>query len=282
MSKCVESKTNVFKKREPITEEDMKRLLIPGGSGAFREIIRESGQDPESQVYVRTVVHCNVAGNILGARTVKCGTIHGLMLNGEEIWENCQFPSKIIVEDHDSSLYEDPNGMLTSNWMMNIPWKAKVKIEGKWKSVKKGAMKEVGLSELTFRMNFQPPMILMIMQQKSRNAIKEKTDAKIRCQCAKQRLCRTISMRSALASKFLHILRLETQQTWEDNKSRLQAKLIHLRRKHAPTLPGTIQGVKVGDEELGEIPPLLLPWSGEQRRKESSPSCQLEQHRFSN
>jgi hypothetical protein len=156
MTKYVESKTRVFKKKEPLTEEDMKRLLITGGSGAFREIIREGGQDPAAQVYMGTVVHCNSQGVILGSRLVKCGTIHGQTLNGEEIWEGCRFPTKIIVEDHEASLYEDPNGMLTSNWTMNIPWKVKVKIEGKWKSVKKGALKEFGLNELAFRMNFQP------------------------------------------------------------------------------------------------------------------------------
>ena len=153
MTGDIVSSDRVFKNRDPFTEEELRRLIITGGNGAYRELIGEAGLDPKNNIYLGAVIEANIRGNITGARTVKCGTIPSITLSAEEIWGK---EGKVTIDMHDASLYEEPNGMLTSNWTMNIPWRAKLKVDGKWKSVKKGSLKDYGLTELSFRMTFQP------------------------------------------------------------------------------------------------------------------------------
>ena len=103
-----------------------------------------------------TVVQATKAGIITGARLVTCGPISSVTINIQDIWKDAKYPGKLIIEDHDASLYTDPNCMLTSNWTMEIPWKVKLNIDGKWKSIKRSGLKDMGLTELSFRRNIQP------------------------------------------------------------------------------------------------------------------------------
>ena len=155
MTKYVPSKSGHFKYRGPLTDEDFQRLLITGGSGAFRQAVADSGEDPKD-LFMGTVVTANKAGAITGARAVTCGTISGVEINVEEIWKDSKYPGKVIVDDHDASLYTDGNGVLTTAWNMEIPWKVKLNIDDKWKTIKQAKLKDMGLSQLSFRLNKQP------------------------------------------------------------------------------------------------------------------------------
>ena len=145
----------LFKGRQPLAEEDLRRLTVRGGSGAFREMVRDHGLDPDREMFIGTLVMVGAGGVITGCQPVKCGKVPGATLKISDVWEESPHQGNVIVADHDASLYTDINGQLTSQWTNEIPWKVKLKIDGKWQGVKKGKLVETGLSELCFRMNTQ-------------------------------------------------------------------------------------------------------------------------------
>jgi hypothetical protein len=148
--------SDLFRGREPLTEEDFTRLTLGGYSGAFRENIRDHQLDPEGAVFFGVQVLTTAGGGIIGCQPVKCGSIGGVTLNIKDVWENSVYEGKVIIEPHDASVYVPINGQMTSRWTEEVPWRAKVNIEGKWKGVKKGNLKDSGLTDLCFRMSSQP------------------------------------------------------------------------------------------------------------------------------
>ena len=157
MAKLIDSKSNFFKGQGPLLDTDFERLLLYGGSGAFREFVTNQGLDPSEELFIGTMVTASRAGDITGARMVKCGTIKGCTVNAEDVWgSDIPHQGKVTIDDHESSIYEDNNGMLTTGWSEAVPWRVKIKVENKWKTVKKTALKEHGLSDLSFRLNVQP------------------------------------------------------------------------------------------------------------------------------
>ena len=65
MSKYITSKGGKFKNRDPFTGEDYERLLISGGSGAFRQLLADAKEDPKA-LFMGTVVVADMSGSILG------------------------------------------------------------------------------------------------------------------------------------------------------------------------------------------------------------------------
>ena len=57
----VESKNKGQKK---LAEQDWQRLLISGGSGTFREQVRESEAYPAADIYIGTVLRINTNGGV--------------------------------------------------------------------------------------------------------------------------------------------------------------------------------------------------------------------------
>ena len=153
MSKNIES--ILFRNREPLLEEDLSRLTLSGFSGAFRESIRNHGLNPEGEVFFGTQVMMSTGGIISGFFPVKCGNIPSVTLSIKDLWDDYPNPGKVTINEHDASIYTDINGQMTSQWTVEVPWKVKVNIDGKWRSVKKGNLRDAGLSELCFRMNVQ-------------------------------------------------------------------------------------------------------------------------------
>ena len=156
MAKLIDSRTNLFKGRGPLQDTDFERLLLHGGSGAFRELVTNMGFEPQGELFIGTMVTASGAGNISGARLVKCGIIKGCTINAEDVWGEIQHQGKVTIDDHESSIYEDNNGVLTSAWSEAVSWRVKIKVDNKWKTVKKTALKDHGFTDLTFRLNVQP------------------------------------------------------------------------------------------------------------------------------
>ena len=155
MTKFIGSKKNYFKNRQPLLDEDFVRLTLAGGSGAFRERLRDEGGD-YGDLTIGCVVQSNCRGDIKGSKLVKCGTISSVTINTTEIWGETDNKGKITIDEHDVSIYPDLTGLMTSQWTQEVPWRVKIQVEGKWKSVKSGALKDHGFSDLCFRMNVQP------------------------------------------------------------------------------------------------------------------------------
>ena len=146
----------LFKGREPLTSEDFQRLSLTGHSGAFRTLLSDSNLNVERDLFLGTLVTVESNGAVSGAQLVKCGTIPGVSINLREVWDGVDLEGKVVISDHDASLYKDVNGLLSSSWTDQVPWKVKIQKDGKWSSVKKGALKDHGLSELCFRGTSQP------------------------------------------------------------------------------------------------------------------------------
>ena len=78
---------------------------------------------------------------------------------------------------------------------------------------------------------------------------------------AKRSLWMMINTRSPQARDFREAMRKEMVHIWTSSKSRLQSKFNYIKNKRKPPLPGTVQGVPVGNEELGPVgppPPILI------------------------
>ena len=153
-AKMIESP--LFKGREPLTSEDFQRLSLTGHSGAFRTLLSDSNLNVERDLFLGTLVTVESNGAVSGAQLVKCGTIPGVSINLREVWDGVDLEGKVVISDHDASLYKDVNGLLSSSWTDQVPWKVKVQNDGKWTTIKKGALKDHGLSELSFRGTSQP------------------------------------------------------------------------------------------------------------------------------
>ena len=153
-AKMIESP--LFKGKEPLSSEDFQRLTLTGHSGAFRTLLSDSNLNLDRDIFLGTLVTVESSGAVSGAQLVKCGTIPGVSINLREVWDGVELEGKLVISDHDASLYMDVNGLLSSSWTDQVPWKVKIKKDGKWSSVKKGALKDHGLSELCFRGTSQP------------------------------------------------------------------------------------------------------------------------------
>ena len=153
----IESKKNkFFRERGALMEQDYKRLALSGGSGAFRERVRNEGLNVRD-LTVGTLVQGTISGAITGTRMVKCGIISSTSISTDEIWGEEAYKGKVEFQEHDIDVYPALNGILTTQWTTDIPWKVKIQTdEGKWKSVKKGALAQYNFTDLSFRLNVQP------------------------------------------------------------------------------------------------------------------------------
>ena len=145
-----------FKGKEPLSSEDFQRLTLTGHSGAFRTLLSDSNLDVDRDIFLGTLVTVESTGAVSGAQLVKCGTIPGVTINLKEVWDGVELEGKLVICDHDASIYKDLNGLLSSSWTDQVPWKVKIQKDGKWITVKRGALMEYGLSELSFRGTSQP------------------------------------------------------------------------------------------------------------------------------
>ena len=153
-AKMIESA--LFKGKEPLSSEDFQRLTVTGHSGAFRTLISDSNLNVDRDIFLGTLVTVESTGAVSGAQLVKCGNIPGVTINLREVWDGVDVEGKLVIYDHDASLYMDVNGLLSSSWTDQVPWKVKIQKDGKWSTVKKGSLKDHGLSELCFRGTSQP------------------------------------------------------------------------------------------------------------------------------
>ena len=144
----------VFRCRNPLTAADFERLAITGTSGAFREKVINAGFDPSYDVFWGTTIVCE-GGQVTNSRPVKVGTIKKMSLDIRTVWEDCEYDGELTVDEHDASLYGSMNGFMTSSWCDQIPWRAKLKINGAWCTVKKPKLADYHLTDLVFRMNSQ-------------------------------------------------------------------------------------------------------------------------------
>ena len=121
----------MFKGREPLGAEDLQRLTLPGFGGAFRTMVFDSGLNPEREVFFATIAMLDSHGAILGCQPVKCGVIPTVSINLKDVWDDSELEGKLVVEEHDASTYQDVNGLLSTSWTDQVPWKVKVNQEGK-------------------------------------------------------------------------------------------------------------------------------------------------------
>ena len=145
-----------FKGKEPLASEDFQRLTLTGHSGAFRTLVADSNLNLDREIFLGTLVTVESNGEVSGAQLVKCGTISGISINLREVWDGVDLEGKLVINDHDASIYMDVNGLMSSSWTDQVPWKVKVQKDGKWSTIKKGSLKDYGLSELCFRGTSQP------------------------------------------------------------------------------------------------------------------------------
>ena len=153
-AKMIES--TYFTGKEPLSSEDFERLNLSGHSGAFRTLLSDSNLNMDREVFLGTLVTVENSGGVSGAQLVKCGTIAGDTINLKEVWDVVEVEGKLVISDHDASVYMDVNGLLSSAWTDQVPWKVKVQNEGKWRTIKKGSLKDNGFSDLSFRGTAQP------------------------------------------------------------------------------------------------------------------------------
>lgn len=145
----------VFRGRNPFFATDFERLAVTGASGAFREKINNAGLDPSGDVFWGTTIICR-DGQVVNSRPEKVGTIKKMSIPIKEVWEDCEYEGDLVVDEHDASLYIGMNGFMTSAWTDQIPWRAKLNINGSWHKIKnKAKLGDYNLSELVFRMNAQ-------------------------------------------------------------------------------------------------------------------------------
>ena len=79
------------------------------------------------ELYLGTVVTANMTVGITGERLVMYDTIKGCSLNAEDVWGgDLQYQGKVVIDNHQASIYEDNNGMLTSAWSKSVPWRVKI------------------------------------------------------------------------------------------------------------------------------------------------------------
>ena len=122
-AKMIESA--LFKGKEPLSSEDFERLTLTGHSGAFRTLISDSNLNVDRDIFLGTLVTVESTGAVSGAQLVKCGNIPGVTINLREVWDGVDVEGKLVIYDHDSSLYMDVNGLLSSSWTDQVPWKVK-------------------------------------------------------------------------------------------------------------------------------------------------------------
>ena len=84
MAKFIESR-EVFNHHQPILLESMQGLTITGTNGAFREVVRNYGEDP-SELMVGVGVEINQRGDILGTRLLMCGTLPEAKLSTADLY----------------------------------------------------------------------------------------------------------------------------------------------------------------------------------------------------
>ena len=106
----------LFKGKEPLSSEDFERLTLTGHSGAFRTLISDSKLNVDRDIFLGTLVTVESTGAASGAQLVKCGTIPSVTINLREVWDGVEVEGKLVISDHDASLYKDLNGLLSSSW----------------------------------------------------------------------------------------------------------------------------------------------------------------------
>ena len=150
---------SVFKHHKPISIESMQGFTISGTNGAFKELVRSSGED-HNKLTIGVGIEINQLGEILGTRLLMCGTIPEIKVNTADLFPDAETPGKAVFQKTDLGNWSMPNGRLTSLWTRRednaVNWSIKVMANGRSKTIKFPKHGDYGFGDVVFRMNVQP------------------------------------------------------------------------------------------------------------------------------
>ena len=152
----------VFKHHQPLSLESMQGFTIFGTNGAFKNLVKDSGNDPDS-LWVGIGVEINQGGEILGTRLLLSGKIPEMKVSTADIFPEAKEQGKIVFQKNDIGNWAMPNGLLTSHWTRRednaLNWAIKVQSGGRTKTIRFPKHSEYGFGDASFRLNVQPTSV---------------------------------------------------------------------------------------------------------------------------
>ena len=161
MTRFIEA-DSVFKHHQPLTLEALQGFTIFGGNGAFRGLVSDSGEDPNTPT-VGVAVVINTSGEIMGTKLLMCGAFPEVKLNTADLFPQADSTGKAVFQKSDMGNWVMPNGRMTSMWTRRednaVNWGIKVNTGGRSKAIKFPKHGDYGFGDVSFRVNVQPTSI---------------------------------------------------------------------------------------------------------------------------
>ena len=161
MTKFIEAPA-IFRHHQPLALENMQGLTIYGYNGAFRNLVKDSGEDPDSP-WIGIGVEINQVGEILGTRLLLCGKIPETKISTADLFPEAEEHGKVVFQKTDIGNWTMPNGLLTSHWTRrednSVNWFINMQSGGRSKTIRFPKHAEYGFGDVSFRLNIQPTSV---------------------------------------------------------------------------------------------------------------------------
>ena len=150
MAKMIACK-KFFNHHKPIDNTDKERLAIAGGNGAYRQLVRDYGGNPE-ELNVGVSVNINhEEGMVGGASLLVVGKVKMAPINTRDFWPDAPVPGTVQFDNFDASVFVGGHSYMESVWTADVPWRIRIKEQdGSMVTLLKAQHSDRGFGSLMF------------------------------------------------------------------------------------------------------------------------------------